>query len=603
MKERLKHLPQQPGVYIFKDKEGQVIYVGKAIILRNRVRSYFQSPERLHPKVRAMMNRVADLDYVVTSSEVEALILENNLIKEHRPRYNIDLKDDKSYPYVKITLGDKYPRVYITREKMDGVSRYFGPYTDVGSLRESLKVLSSIFPLRRCRVFRTGSRPCLNRDMKKCLAPCTGLVPVEEYRAMVDGVTKFLEGDIKSLLGRLEQEMKEAAARLDFEQAARLRDSIASITKIQEKQLINFDKPYNLDLIVVEKGEEKALVMLFKLRSGKIVDRYTSWINSSMGEMEEELMQYFLQHYYQEQPDLPAEICLNVMPSQKELVEEWLRGKSGRMVRLSIPQRGDKKKLLLLLNENARILYQEKLARDQAGTAALLGLSRALQLPELPRRIECYDISHLSGEETTGSMVVFSDGEADKKAYRRFKIKRDQNDDFASLREVLQRRFGEARQGNPAFLPEPDMILIDGGLGQVNAVARVLKDLQIDIPLFSLAKKQEEIYRPGSAQALRLPPSDPGLKLLQRLRDEAHRFAIEYNRQRRQKKTRISSLDGIPGVGTQRKKALLAHFGSARRVSQASIEELQEVPGISSSLARNIYRHWRENSNKPGAEE
>jgi excinuclease ABC subunit C len=355
VKERLKHLPQQPGVYIFKDKEGQVIYVGKAIILRNRVRSYFQSPERLHPKVRAMMNRVADLDYVVTSSEVEALILENNLIKEHRPRYNIDLKDDKSYPYVKITLGDKYPRVYITREKMDGVSRYFGPYTDVGSLRESLKVLSSIFPLRRCRVFRTGSRPCLNRDMKKCLAPCTGLVPVEEYRAMVDGVTKFLEGDIKSLLGRLEQEMKEAAARLDFEQAARLRDSIASIIKIQEKQLINFDKPYNLDLIVVEKGEEKALVMLFKLRSGKIVDRYTSWINSSMGEMEEELMQYFLQHYYQEQPDLPAEICLNVMPSQKELVEEWLRGKSGRMVRLSIPQRGDKKKLLLLLNENAQI--------------------------------------------------------------------------------------------------------------------------------------------------------------------------------------------------------------------------------------------------------
>lgn len=603
MKERLKHLPQQPGVYIFRDGDGQVIYVGKAIVLRNRVRSYFQAPERLHPKVRAMMNRVRDLDYVVTSSEVEALILENNLIKEHRPRYNIDLKDDKTYPYVKITLGDKYPRVFITREKMDGVSRYFGPYTDVSSLRETLKLLSSIFPLRRCRVFRTGIRPCLNRDMKKCLAPCTGLVPVEEYRSMVDGVIKFLEGDTKSLLGQLEREMKQAAARLDFEQAAQLRDGVASIIKIQEKQMINFDKPYNLDMIVAVQGEQKALVLLFKLRSGKIVDRYTSWINSSMGEKEEELIQYFLQHYYEDQPGLPAEICLNLMPSNKELVEEWLRIKSGRMVRLSIPQRGDKKKLLLLLEENARILYQEKLARDQAGTLALLELSRALELPELPRRIECYDISHLSGQETTASMVVFYDGQADKKAYRRFKIKSDQNDDYASMREVLYRRLEEARKGNPAFLPEPDMILIDGGLGQVNAAARVLQDLHADIPLFSLAKKQEEIYRPGYAQALRLPASDPGLRLLQRLRDEAHRFAIEYNRSRRQKKTRISSLDDITGVGPQRKKALLAHFGSAQRVSKASVEELQEVPGINQSLAQNIYRYWRKDKDILGAQD
>ena len=603
MKERLKHLPQQPGVYIFKDQDRQVIYVGKAIVLRNRVRSYFQSPERLHPKVRAMMNRVADLDYVVTSSEVEALILENNLIKEHRPRYNIDLKDDKTYPYVKITLGDKYPRVYITREKMDGVSRYFGPYTDVTSLRETLKLLSSIFPLRRCRIFRIGSRPCLNRDIKKCLAPCTGLVSVEEYRAKVDGVIKFLEGDIKSLLGQLEKEMKQAAGCLDFEQAARLRDGMASIIKIQEKQLVNFDKPYNLDMIVAVQGEQKALVLLFKLRSGKIVDRYTSWINSSMDERAEELIQYFLQHYYEDPPDLPAEIYLNVMPSQQELVEEWLRGKSGRVIRLSIPQRGDKKKLLLLLEENARILYQEKLDRDQAGTAALLELSRALELPELPRRIECYDISNLSGEETTGSMVVFYDGQADKKAYRHFKIKRDQNNDFASLSEVLRRRFEEANQGNPAFLPEPDMILIDGGLGQVNAAARVLRDLQADIPLFSLAKKQEEIYRPGYAKALKLSASDPGLRLLQRLRNEAHRFAIEYNRSRRHKKTRISSLDGIPGVGPHRKKALLAHFGSAQRVSRASVEELQEVPGISHSLAQNIYQYWRENRDIPGAQE
>jgi hypothetical protein len=300
VKERLKHLPQQPGVYIFKDKEGQVIYVGKAIILRNRVRSYFQSPERLHPKVRAMMNRVADLDYVVTSSEVEALILENNLIKEHRPRYNIDLKDDKSYPYVKITLGDKYPRVYITREKMDGVSRYFGPYTDVGSLRESLKVLSSIFPLRRCRVFRTGSRPCLNRDMKKCLAPCTGLVPVEEYRAMVDGVTKFLEGDIKSLLGRLEQEMKEAAARLDFEQAARLRDSIASIIKIQEKQQIALFKSRDqlLEAQRIEQRTRYDLEMIREIGYCKGIENYSRYITDrKAGEPPYTLIDFFPSDY------------------------------------------------------------------------------------------------------------------------------------------------------------------------------------------------------------------------------------------------------------------------------------------------------------------
>lgn len=604
MKERLKHLPQQPGVYIFKDRDGQVIYVGKAIVLRNRVRSYFQPPERLHPKVRAMMNRVADLDYLVTSSEVEALILENNLIKEHRPRYNIALKDDKTYPYVKVTLSDKYPRVYITREKkMDGVSRYFGPYTDVSSLRETLKLLSSIFPLRQCRVFRPGSRPCLNWDLKKCLAPCSGLVSEEEYKAMVYGVIKFLEGDIKPLLGQLEQEMKQSAARLEFEQAARLRDTMAGIVKIQEKQLINFNKPYNLDMIVAVQGEQKALVLLFKLRLGKLVDRYITWINSPMDEKEEEIIQYFLQHYYDQQQELPAEICLNVMPSQAQLVEEWLRSKSGRGVVLSVPQRGDKKKLLGLLQENAQILYQEKLARDQDTNKALLELSRALELPELPRRLECYDISHLSGQETTASMVVFCDGQAEKGAYRRFKVRKDQNDDYASIREVLQRRLEEARKGNPAFLPEPDLILIDGGLGQVNAAARVLQDLQSDIPLFSLAKKQEEIYRPGKAQALRLPPSHPGLKLLQRLRDEAHRFAIQYSRSRRQKKIRISSLDEIPGVGPQRKKALLAHFGSAQQVSKASREELQEVPGISQSLAENIYQYWRKNSNMPEGEE
>lgn len=578
---------------MFKDVEGRVVYVGKAIALRSRLRSYFQAADRLHPKVRAMMNRVTDFDYIVTATEVEALILENNLIKEYRPRYNIDLRDDKTYPYLKISLGEKYPRMYITREKKDGVSRYFGPYTDVTSLRETVKLLTGIFPLRVCRVFRQRPRPCLNHDINRCLAPCTGSVAVEQYRAMVDALLKFMEGDVKSLISQLEAEMKQAAAELEFEKAARLRDQITSIHKIHEKQNIDFDKPYNLDMIAVMPGEKNALALLFRIRSGKIVDRYLSWLNRAMDENESELMQYFLQHYYDDKQDIPAQIWVNVLPSDTELMEKWLKEKTGRTVRLAIPRRGDKKRILDLTEENARILYQERIDREQAGMDSLIKLSRTLKLEVIPRRIECYDISHLSGEETTASMVVFTDGAPDKKAYRRFKIKKDQNDDFASLAETLQRRFEEARKGNTAFLPEPDLILIDGGLGQVNAVARVLSEVQADIPLFSLAKKQEEIYRPGSSDSIKLPRSDEGLKLLQRLRDEAHRFAIEYNRNRRQKKLRISTLDDIPGVGAQRKKALLSHFGSAARVRAATLEELRQVPGLSVTVAQNIYQYFR----------
>ncbi len=578
---------------MFKDAEGRVVYVGKAIALRSRLRSYFQAADRLHPKVRAMMNRVTDFDYIVTATEVEALILENNLIKEYRPRYNIDLRDDKTYPYLKISLGEKYPRMYITREKKDGVSRYFGPYTDVTSLRETVKLLTGIFPLRVCRVFRQRPRPCLNHDINRCLAPCTGGVEVEQYRAMVDALLKFMEGDVKSLISQLEADMKQAAAELEFEKAARLRDQITSIHKIHEKQNIDFDKPYNLDMIAVMPGEKNALALLFRIRSGKIVDRYLSWLNRAMDENESELMQYFLQHYYDDKQDIPAQVWVNVLPSDTELMEKWLKEKTGRTVRLAIPQRGDKKRILDLTEENARILYQERIAREQAGMDSLIKLSRNLKLEVIPRRIECYDISHLSGEETTASMVVFTDGAPDKKAYRRFKIKKDQNDDFASLAETLQRRFEEARKGNTAFLPEPDLILIDGGLGQVNAVARILREVQADIPLFSLAKKQEEIYRPGSSESIKLPRSDEGLKLLQRLRDEAHRFAIEYNRNRRQKKLRISTLDDIPGVGAQRKKALLSHFGSAARVREATLEELRQVPGLSVTVAQNIYHYFR----------
>jgi excinuclease ABC subunit C len=596
LKERLRKVPKQPGVYIFKDKDDAVIYVGKAVVLRNRMRSYFQSREKQHPKVKALMNRVNDFDFIVTATEVEALILENNLIKQHKPRYNIDLRDDKTYPYVKITTGQEYPRMYITRERKDGVSRYFGPYTDVTSLRETIKLINSIFPMRMCRNFKRRSRPCLNWDLKKCLAPCTGKVPVEEYLKMVDCVIKFLEGDIKALLNEQELQMKQAAANLEFEKAARLRDQINSIKKINSKQNINFEKPYNLDVAAIRQGDKSALVLLFKIRAGKIVDRYASWINRAIEEDANQLMQYFLQHYYDDNSDIPAEILLNLLPANLPLVEEWLRAKTGRHIKVAQPQRGQKRVMLQMLEENLNLIFQARLEREQSKEQVLVLLSKELNLEVIPQRIECYDISHLAGEETVGSMVVFTNGSPDKSCYRRFKITQDQNNDFASLAETIKRRFNEARKGNPAFLPEPDLIIIDGGLGQVNAVNKILNEADLEIPLFSLAKQEEVIYQPNNADPIKLGRNNEALKLLQRLRDEAHRFAIEYNRQRRQKKLRSSSLDKIPNIGPQRKKALRAYFGSARKVKEAELAELEKVPGFSKNLALNIYQYFHQDN-------
>ena len=592
LKERLGNVPLKPGVYIYKDSEGRVIYVGKAKSLRTRMRSYFQSPSKLHPKVRALMARVADFDYIVTSSEVEALILENNLIKSYQPRYNIQLRDDKTYPYLKVTTGEDYPRLALVREEKDGVSRYFGPYTDVTSLRETIKLLNLVFPLRTCKTLRIGKRPCLNHDINRCLAPCSGEVKKEEYQKVVDGLLDFMEGNSRELLEQKETEMKEAAARLEFEKAAHLRDQIESIKKVGEKQKISFENPYNLDVIALSGKEKEHLVLLFKIRAGTIVGKDTFWLNRAIDEEEAQLMEFFLKRYYAERSDIPTEILLSHLPEGIEVLESWLRAENGRKVRLRMPQRGDKKNLLDMVVNNAALLWQEKHEKEQKNQDILKQLSQVLNLEVIPQRIECYDISHLGGEETVASMVVFTGGMADRKAYRRFKMKIDQNDDFASLSEALQRRFKRAREEDPSFLPEPDLILIDGGIGQVNAVYRVLQEMQVDIPLFSLAEKNEEIYRPGSAAPLRLSRRDEALQLLQRLRDEAHRFAIEYNRQRRAGKVRASSLDEIEGIGPERKKKLLSHFGSVKAIQQASLEELLQLPGMTRTAAENVYKHY-----------
>lgn len=599
MKERLQNVPLQPGVYMFKDREGLVVYVGKAKALRNRMRSYFQVAEKMHPKVRAMMKRVADFDFIVTKTEVEALILENNLIKAYQPRYNIDLRDDKTYPYIKVSIKEKFPRVSVAREERDRESRYFGPFTDVTTLRETLKILNSIFPLRSCKSFRFKPRACLNRDMEKCLAPCVGQISEEAYREMVNGLLNFLEGNPGEVLLSKENEMKAAAANLEYEKAARLRDQIRGLETITaQQQKVVFNASYNLDLIGLMMDEQESLVLVFKIRSGKIIAKDSFWLSRPINEDEPEMMEFFLKQYYNEQEDVPSEIVVSRLPTAQLLMESWLREKTGIKVELRFPRRGEKKSMLNMVLENAAWLWEEKKNRDRQNHSILLQLSKELRLEVIPQRIECYDISHLGGEETVGSMVVFTEGLAERKSYRRFKIKTEQNNDFASLAEVLQRRFKKSREeNNPAFLPEPDLIIVDGGLGQVNAAKMVLDEIAADIPVFGLAKKNEAIFKPGVGEALVLPRRDEGLKLLQRMRDEAHRFAVEYNRKRRARKIRVSALDDINGIGEERKKKLLTYFGSVSKIRSASLEELGSVPGMNRLAAQNVYRHFRENEN------
>lgn len=590
MRERLKHVPLQPGVYLFKDQEGRVIYVGKAKILRYRMRSYFQSPDRLLPKVKAMMLRVAAFDYVVSGNEVEALILENNLIKAYQPRYNILLRDDKTYPYIKISR-EKFPRISIVRESKDKVSHYYGPYTEVGNVRETLKLLNGVFPLRTCKHLKEQVRPCLNYDLGKCLAPCTGQVSQADYGLMVEGMVKFLEGRSKDLLVLKEAEMREAAANLEFEKATRLRDQMKAIKTLDVRQQVVFDHPYHMDVIALIVGDKENLTQVFKIRSGQIVAKDTYWLKRAIDEDKGEVLDFFLKYYYAENPDIPGVILLNEPTAEQELLESWLRESSGKTVRLSIPGRGEKKQIMDMVAGNARLLWEEKTREDLKMRKVLQHLAETLNLEVIPERIECFDISHLAAEETVASMVVFTAGREDRKAYRRFKISKNQNDDFASMREVLERRFREAQQGNPAFLPEPDLLLIDGGLGQVNVVKSVLNQLGVEIPAVGLAKKNEEIFYPGRGEAIRLPRRDEGLMLLQRLRDEAHRFAINYNRQRREKKVSRSVLDEIVGIGPKRKKALLQQFGSVAKLKLASLEEIAAVAGMNHRAAQELYEY------------
>lgn len=613
--EKLKLLPDKPGVYLMKDPSGKVIYVGKAISLKNRVRSYFQSPAGMSPKVRAMVSHIADLDYILTDSEVEALILESSLIKENRPKYNIDLRDDKSYPFIKVTLDEEFPRVLMTRNlKKDG-ARYFGPYTSSGSVKETLKLLKQLFPFRSCqkKTVDRKHRPCLNAHIHQCLAPCSGNISQGEYIQMISSIVLFLEGRQTDLIRRLAGEMEQAAENLEFERAARLRDQVQALENVVEKQKIASVTGVDRDIIGVHRGEDETCAQVFFVRQGRVVGRQHFLLQEGAeDETDGDVLAAFLKQYYSLADYIPREIFLPADVHEAGTIGEWLTGRRGGKVRLKAPKRGDGRQLVELVVKNARRVVEERrAARDenrQEGLEALEELKHALGLTGTPYRIECYDISNTGGAESVGSMVVFEGGRPYKPAYRKFKIKGVAGpDDFASMAEVIGRRFRrgleererldaldegwgrfpvEAVHDNARFASFPDLVIVDGGKGQLGAAREAMRELGVaDIPAYGLAKEFEHLFTENLPDPIILPRRSKALRLLQQIRDEAHRFAITYHRNLRGKASLTSVLDGVSGLGPKRKALLLKHFGSVRRLREASLDEVAAVPGFSRRLA------------------
>ncbi|HEX3031822.1 MAG TPA: excinuclease ABC subunit UvrC [Bacillota bacterium] len=640
VQQKLKLLPDKPGVYLMKDETGTIIYVGKAISLKNRVRSYFQNKAGLSAKTLAMVARIADLEYIITDSEVEALILECNLIKKHRPNYNIRLKDDKGYPYIKLTVQEEYPRVFSTRTVKKDRARYFGPFTSSAAVQESLKLLTRLFPLRLCKKesLKGIARPCLNHHIKRCLAPCTGEITRDEYGAMVREVCLFLEGKHDTLVRELEGKMLQAAEDMEFELAARYRDQINAVNKIGERQKMVSEDSVDQDVVAMARGFDQACVTVFFVRSGMLLGREHHFLQGTDEMSRGEVITAFVEQYYSLVGYVPREILLDEQVSDSEIILQWLKEKRGGAVSLLTPKRGSKKELVDMVAKNALQeleQHQSQLEQEKSMTeGAVHELKAYLNLEHLPWRMECFDISNTQGTESVASMVVFVGGKPANHLYRRFKIKTVEGpNDFASMQEVIGRRFkrmnseqadqashadkashadqvshadGASHAGGAEAAPEgaqpvsaqrwatPDLIIIDGGKGQLSSAREAMRAQGCShIPTFGLAKEEELLFTEGNPDPIVLPRGSKALYLLQRLRDEAHRFAITYHRNLRGKRNLHSVLEDIPGIGSKRKQALYKHFGSLTKIRSATQEELNQVKGMTTAAAREVWEFFQ----------
>ncbi len=604
---RAADFPDLPGVYILKGEGGKILYVGKAQSLKRRIRAYLADRSSLPPRLRLLQDQMREMEYVVTDNEVEALVLECNLIKEHRPRFNVNLKDDKDYPYLILT-GELYPRLELLRlsQRRDRRGRYhpfpgreerrFGPYTNAGAVRDTMRLLSSIFPLRRCRQPLDGSpareRPCLNYQMKRCLAPCRGMdkVPMNIYDNQVRQVVMFLEGRYDELEKKLKDQMRDAAAAESFEEAAAIRDRLQSLSNVtgEQQKVLQAEKEIDRDIAALAVRNERMAIYLFKIRGGKLIKQDYFPLTGASGLAEDEVLAAFIKSYYNRSGSPPREVLLSGEAEEQSLLQDWLRIMAGRKTVIRVPQRGSLKKLVRLAQRNCELRLMEDEQRESARiTEPLQELATLLSLPGLPERIEGYDISHLGGDKTVGVMVVFEKGVSGNKEYRQFNIREaGAGDDYGALQETLKRRAGKDNW------PGPDLILIDGGKGQLGIAAEALKGTVLeDTPLLALAKNPDRIFLQQSDTPLSLPAASSTLQLLQRIRDEAHRFAVSRHRNRRRKSSRQSLLESIEGVGPARRTALLRHFRSIDSLLQASPEAISAVPGISPALANKIFDH------------
>lgn len=593
IKNALAVLPEKPGVYLMHDASGKVIYVGKAVVLKNRVRSYFRNLASHTPKVKAMVAKIAEIETIVTSSEVEALILECNLIKKYRPRYNISLKDDKTYPYLKVTMQEDFPRLYVTRRQLRDGARYYGPYADAGAMHATVKLLRSMFPLRTCRKMNPD-RPCLNYHIKRCLAPCAGYISKADYHKMIKSVCMVLDGRTTELERDLKQQMQEAADNYAFEEAARLRDQLQAVARLNEAQKAVTNNGGDMDIFGLGQDMTGLCVQLFFVRKGKLIGRDNFFLPDG-GDTPQEVMTAFVKQYYNEATFIPKEVVLPYLPEEdeKQLIETWLADKAQRRVELLLPQRGVKKDLLKLANENAVKLLNERLRKGSLSLKndlqAAEELQQALGLEHPLERMDCFDISHTQGSETVASMVVFRNGTSSKKDYRRYKIVSAEGkpDDFKSMQEVVYRRYRD-------YEDLPSLVVIDGGKGQLSSALEVIRGLGLDdLPVVGLAKREEEIFKPQQSESIMLDRDGAALHLIQRIRDEAHRFAITYHRKLRGKRNLVSVLDHVEGIGLKRRQELWKAFKTLDAMRAASVEELAAVEGMNHAAAQTLYDFFR----------